>query len=472
MEKQRGVALLVTIIVAILLSLLGLTMTFNAMKGVSTAGEFESHEKALMVADAGLNLMKGYLRGKDLSALLKEQAAVPQYVASSSASTEWLRRMPIFTIEARNVNYEALPAPVGSRTVSGFLTPVTGQLVTVESYSGRFFAKLTDNHDEAAYNRADDQGEDLDGVVFLRVVGIHRNLPGETVSYGSSIKNSIAVVEAKLKRDMTFDLQSPLSIYGPTANTTFSGNAFNIDGYDHRGMTYEEITRHHRDDGLTPFLGISCLYDGEGDAQNSVESIVTSLNLNQQADNIIGAGSDPSVGDGTDDIRNSENKDAINIFDPYFLAHLMSTIGGVADFSYPDATKLSGTNILLGTLDDPKITVVDGNFDISGSGSGAGIMIVNGGLTIGGGFNYDGVILVLGEGGLNMGGANKSFLGGIYVANVTQSGDTYGFGLPTVRLDGNSDFYMKSDSIMMGYSLLPMRVLSWREITPEIEPGS
>ena len=37
-------------------------------------------------------------------------------------------------------------------------------------------------------------------------------------------------------------------------------------------------------------------------------------------------------------------------------------------------------------------------------------------------------------------------------------------------IQGNSNFYMKSDSITMAYSLLPMRVISWVEITPEIEP--
>jgi hypothetical protein len=473
MQNQRGIALLVAIVVAVLLSLLGLTLTFTAMKGVSTATEFENHEKALMVADAGLNLMKGYLRGKDLSTLLKQQKAVPQYISASGGTSEWLQRMPIFAIEARNVNFESLPSPVGSRAVAGFLTPVAGQSIAAGSYSGRFFAKLTDNRDEAAFSRADDQGEDLDGIVYLRVVGIHRNLPGETVSYGTSIKNSVAVVEAMLKRDMSFDLQSPLSVYGGNPVTTFSGNSFKLDGYDHRGMSYQQIISHHKENENNPFLGMSCLYDAPGGAQGAVTSVTETLKANQQYDNITGAGpTSPSVGDGTDDIKNSENPDATNIFDPYFLAYLMTMVGGVADFNYADGTKLSGSGILLGTVDDPKITVANGNLDISGGGSGAGIMIVKGGLTVGGAFDYEGVILVLGEGGLNMGGANKSFLGGIYVANVTQSGDTCGFGEPTVRLDGNSNFYMKSDSIQMGYSLLPMRLLSWREITPEIEPGS
>jgi hypothetical protein len=237
-------------------------------------------------------------------------------------------------------------------------------------------------------------------------------------------------------------------------------------------MTYEQVVGGHNDNALPSFPGISCLNNApsQGDASTAVSTVKGSLDT-QQLNNVVGQGGSPSVQDGTDTIRNSSNADATNIFDGSFLINFATQIAAVADYKYDDGTTLSGTNIELGTTANPKITVALGDLELNGNGEGAGIMIVRGTLDIGGSFIYDGVILVVGEGELDLHGANKSFLGGIYVVKVTKNADgSTTFGTPKFDFQGNSSFYMKSDSIAMAYSLLPMRVISWVEITPEIEP--
>ncbi|MFB3904331.1 MAG: hypothetical protein ACE15E_12845 [Acidobacteriota bacterium] len=471
MRTERGIALLVALIVAILLSLMALALTFSSMKELGTSTEFERHEKALLVADAGFNEAKQSLRGRDLSQVLQATTAVPTY-ASGAATWPTAARMPVLPIDARNIDFESsLPGATGSRTLRGLLTPPEGETITTGPYAGRYFAKVTDNEDEAVWGLPNDPSVDRDGFLYMRVVGVYRGTPGELANYGSAIKNSVAVIETQVKRDMSFNLQSPLSVYGQNVSSSFSGNSFKIDGYDHRGMPYEQIVGGHDDNILPPFPGISCLYNAPPtDAEGAVQAIKDSLG-SQQLNNIIGEGSTPSIQDGTEEIRTSPNEDATNIFDGAFLVNFANLMAAVADYKYEDGTTLSGENIVLGTLADPKITVALGDLELNGNGGGAGIMIVRGTLDIGGSFVYDGVILVVGEGDLRLHGANKSFLGGIYVVNVTKDANgSATFGTPKVDVQGNSNFYMKSDSITMAYSLLPMRVISWVEITPEIEP--
>ena len=473
MRNQRGVALVVALILAVLMSLFALSLTFSSMKEVTISTEFENHEKALLVADAGLNELKQALRGRSIDQALRTSGIVPKY-AADAADWPTAVRMPVLPIDARSIDFESPPSGSSGRTVTGLMTPPLGTPIAMTSYSGRYFAKLTDNADEAAWGLPNDPTTDHDGFVYLRVVGICRGRFGEVTTYGSHLKNSVAIVEAQLKRDMTFNLNSPLSLYGQNVGSIFSGNSFTIDGYDHSGMTQDQIVNNHKavDATLPAFPGIGCLNDaaGQGDAASAVETVKGSLS-SQQTGNVTGRGGTPSVQDATQDVRDSPNPDAENIFDASFLVNFANAMAGVADYKYPDGTSLSGENIRLGTPDDPKITVALGDLDLNGSGIGAGIMIVRGTLDVGGSFTYDGVILVLGEGELRLHGANKSFFGGIYVANATKNTNgTATFGAPTIEIPGNSNFYMKSDSISMGYSLLPMRLLSWREITPEIEP--
>jgi hypothetical protein len=468
-RQQRGVALLATLIVAVLLSILGLSLTLSSLNEFAMSNEFENHERAMAVADAGFSIAKDALRGQDFTALLNTTTAVPKYIAyTEPLPGSYGHRTPLFPLEARSIDFQSPPSRVATRTDTGFLTPGTGALVG----TGRYFAKVSDNSDEEPLGGSDDPYTDQDATIYLRVVGLHRNIPSETVSYGSTVKNSVAIIEGKLRRDMSFDINSPFTVYGPDTYPSFDGNSFIIDGHDHSGMDDEQILRGHNHNDLEANPGVSVLYDDSsgGDAAAALQSVLDSLN-HQQGDNIVGSGSDPSVSDETETVRNDPNEDATNIFDPQFMANFLNKVAAVADYKYAPGTHLSGTNIELGTIDQPKITVATGDFTLSGGGSGAGIMVVRGTFNYSGAFRYHGIILVVGEGEAIIGGANKSVIGGMYMAKLIDQGNgQYTFGAPNFSISGNSNFYLKKSYIRMGITLLPLKTLSWREITPEIEP--
>lgn len=89
------------------------------------------------------------------------------------------------------------------------------------------------------------------------------------------------------------------------------------------------------------------------------------------------------------------------------------------------ASNRTATESLLGSPSSPKVVVVKGDATFS-SGHGAGILIVEGELTLNGNFSYDGLIFVLGEGKLRRnGGGNGEIRGGVLVGAYTPGSPTF-----------------------------------------------
>jgi hypothetical protein len=122
----------------------------------------------------------------------------------------------------------------------------------------------------------------------------------------------------------------------------------------------------------------------------------------------------------------------------------------------------------IGTPADPKFTFVDGDFSVSGTG--AGLLVVTGNLEFKGGFNFDGIIFVLGSyrnaggelvgGQLNRnGGGEGTIAGSIVVAKFDRAN-------PTAFLEtwfdtdggGNSDILYDSIKVSEAIKVLGGRV--------------
>ncbi len=465
MRNQKGIALVVALILAVLLSLLALSVTFSSMRELATSTEFENHERALLLADAGFNRERQELRSQELNALLAQSGTV-LVVKPDQTESNWAIRNPISPIDARNIDFESTFSSTGtSISVSGLLTPAGGQLIE----GGRYFAKLTDNREPD-----NNPSIDTDGTVFLRVIGIADGSFGEVASYGSGRKNAVAIIEAEIHRDMTFDMTSPMSFLGPHVNAEFGGMPFSIDGYDHENMTPADMAKggngqgSDKHDGLSALPAINCL--DPTNATGSVTDITDALKGKQDA-NVVGAGGTPSVVDGSNDLKNSTNPDARNVLDPVYLQSISNQVAKVADLVYEGNQSLGGQGqdvFALGTPADPKITYINGSLDVSGNIVGAGLLVITGDLKGTGSLIYDGLILVLGTGNVTFGGSNNGVLGGLVAANL--QGSPPQFGTTSLKVAGNSDFYFRGDSIRMAIRMLPMRIISWREITPEIEP--
>jgi len=453
-QNERGVALLIVLLLAVILSLLILSVAVSSMRENQISTEFENHEKALLVADAGLNSAKVLLRGKDLDALLSQAASIPSYLPDSNPRP-FAYRNPINLREARNINFDSPPGASG-RTDYGWLTPAGGTVIG----SGRYFAKLSDNQDDG------DPRSDSDGTVCLRVMGVHAGSFTEVSTHGTSRKNSVAVVEAILKRDTTFQLESPLTIPASDTVTPFGGAQFKVDGYDHSSIfdSTDDIGNHD-DDDLPDFPAVNVVYDNPpSNSSDTVDDIIDSLKKNEK-DNFDGTGGTPSIVDGTVDIK--ADPDAQKILDPNFLDKFVSYVNVYADEKVPPGQSPKGG---YGTAENPRMILAQGDLKIAGNATGYGLLVVKGELDITGNFSYNGLMLVIGEGSLNVHGA-ASLLGGAVVANITPAKE---LGTATFSVHGGGNpkagIYNSSDKILMGLSLLPMRIISWREITDEIEP--
>jgi hypothetical protein len=110
-------------------------------------------------------------------------------------------------------------------------------------------------------------------------------------------------------------------------------------------------------------------------------------------------------------------------------------------------TTFSGT---AGTTSSPAVTFVNGNATLDG---GAGLLIVTGNLVLNGNPNFNGVILVLGEGTVDRnGGGNGNILGSIYVARFARSwpasenGQSHPFLAPTFNTNGGGNSDLRYDS--------------------------
>ncbi len=462
MRNDYGFALVIALIIALMLSLLCLSLTLSSMNELKISSEFENHEKAILIAEAGFNRERQGLRGDQLDTLLAQPGTILVYKAEQTEA-EWAVRNPISPIDARNIDFEQ-PATGGVGTpVTGLLTPTTGTVIE----GGRYFARLSDNLEED-----NDPATDTDGTVYLRVIGIAPGPPGESNSYGSQRKNSVAIIEGVLHRDMSLNMTSPMSFLGPHINAEFGGQPFMIDGYDHENMTAADLAKggnggdNHKD--LDSLPAINCL-DPTG-ATGAVNEIKTALKPNQY-DSVLGAGGSPSVVDGTEDVLNSGNPDAENVLDPVYIQSIAKKVAAIADLRYEGNQSLGGQGkdaLALGSPNASKITYVHGDLDVSGNIVGSGLLVVTGDLKGTGSLIYDGLILVLGTGNVTFGGANNGILGGLVAANL--QGSPPQFGQTSLKVTGNSDFYFRGASIRMAISLLTMRTVSWREITPEIEP--
>ena len=458
-SDERGMALLFVVVCSTLFMLLGLSLTFSSMTEFRTSTDFEAREKALLIADGGFNLTQAIFRGNNLTTLLATITDVNQYlnfpVPTGATELGYFNRNPLSPVEAMHIDYASPPAPIGTRTINGLLTPPNGVIMG----TGRYFARVTDNDDGDG-----DPLVDSDSVVILRVMGVHRGSAAEGSVYGTNIQNAIATIETTLRRDTTLNFDEAFTIYGPNVDITYNGNSFDLDG------------RHHDLGGNLisgtpkPGLGLMNHNPGAGNAAVSAASAFTML-AGMQMDNLVGENGDfgplPSLKDTTGYVLASSDPDAANIFDPNWLMSFVNQLAAFANNNLPGGNYNSVT---WGTPASPEITFIDGDARLGGNGSGAGLMVVKGTLDYNGAFNYVGLVFVLG-GDLQMSGANKNLIGGTFAANIIDYGNgTYGYGIPAIRFNGNSNFLYSAQAISLATDLLPMRVLNWRESTRELEP--
>jgi Tfp pilus assembly protein PilX len=159
------------------------------------------------------------------------------------------------------------------------------------------------------------------------------------------------------------------------------------------------------------------------------------------------------------------------------LTNLVNSITTAAGANVYGASPLPSPSTLnLGTNSTPVINVVQG--DYSFGGSGAGILLVTGTLTMSGTPNFNGLILVIGKGNVvKNGGGNGTLNGSLFVANMySDTPPTYTNlialgannppGIPTIAWNGGGNATIQYDSCWISSvtQSFPYRIVAQREL--------
>jgi type IV pilus assembly PilX-like protein len=127
---------------------------------------------------------------------------------------------------------------------------------------------------------------------------------------------------------------------------------------------------------------------------------------------------------------------------------LANVVAGMADTTLNCGIGGSGCTGTYGTTAHPQITYANGDVNLNG---GAGILVVTGTLSISGVMEFDGLVLVIGQGAVVInGGGNGSFYGEMFIANTNNSTAPYAqlatLGSPsfTWKGGGKSSMYYNS----------------------------
>jgi cytoskeletal protein CcmA (bactofilin family) len=250
------------------------------------------------------------------------------------------------------------------------------------------------------------------------------------VAVGRARDNARREVRADVRLDGAF---SPGAIYLPATSVqaTFNGNALTIDGRDHLlggGLNAAGEDR----------PGIALLNP------NNVASVRNALKSVQE-DNVTGVGGAPSVlaadGPSRSEITNE------------IVPAILSRPGVVTN-------PVVRGNDVFGTRAAPQITYFPGAVKLSGTTSGAGILIVDQALTITGNMNFTGLIIVRGTTEITEVQGNVAVLGAMWTTHLS------------LNVSGSASVTYSSEALEtianfpFGGNVLPQRVRlhAWMEI--------
>jgi hypothetical protein len=222
-----------------------------------------------------------------------------------------------------------------------------------------------------------------------------------------------------------FPLVDAVSAIWSGGNLGFNGNAFLVDGHDHYAtFPYDTIP------GSPPAPGVL------------TEGATSDVSMGGfQTDNVMGSG-------GLGSVSHSGFT--------YDFNQMWTQLSEIADYSFTGDQTFSNTTPSYGSLTNPKVTVVNGNLSLSGGWTGGGILMVNGNLTMGGHAAYGGIVIVTGD--AYIAGSGSGDFGTILGALIYQSNL-----INNSTVGGNANVYYSSQAINRALSVGKYTLSWWRE---------
>ncbi len=257
----------------------------------------------------------------------------------------------------------------------------------------------TDGLDNDGDGQTDETDEKVVRVACVAKIGTStRNLTGWLKKASMNLPNPAAAVY----------------LHDPLANTTFNGNAFRVNGND--------VNLDGTPGPNSPLWGI---------AINGDPSQVISQLGNQQMDNVLGAGGFPSVGTYTPP-------------DPDFIQGIIDALSPQAGVTLNNYGGTYTGNLGNWQTGNYLITKSNGNLSIGGGSQGAGVLLVDGNLTISGGWEYVGYVFVTGQVIVSGGGGGSRLRGALFVGGDVLQGGSSGTDL---TVNGTIDLLYSSQAL-------------------------
>jgi len=204
-----------------------------------------------------------------------------------------------------------------------------------------------------------------------------------------------------------------------------AGNSFFVDGHDHAATAPY--------DTLTGAASVPAVL---------TEGPATDIPMTgNQLDNFSGLNGDGSV-----------QQSPIS----YDFNALWTRLSGMADNSYTGDQGWSGVSSTYGSLNNPKVTAVNGNLDLTGGWSGGGILVVNGNLKMAGGSAFYGVVICMGDIDIAGGASGDE-------AHVTGGLIYQGTVVDQNKLGGSSSIFYSTQAINAASTLARYTLAWWRE---------
>lgn len=278
-KEDYGFSLILALLTTTMITSLLLMLHLQIATRWDLVNSVDAQLYSFTLAESGIEYARSLIAAVDLDSLLKGADGVH----SGSGFPEW--RNPIPLGKARTID------PGSWRPERDDGIPFQGEnLGLTGGYSaagrGHFFLRFSNNPEE-------DPSRDEDQVILLRALGIAAlPLPDPLLP---DIRNSITLIEARFRKETTFLLPSPLTLFGDSGNFEWNGRNFQVAGSSGHGISIIETST-------------SGLY----------QDVLGSL-AGSQRSRIRGQGTHPSISDITS--RYTSSPVYRRLFEPKFWTH-------------------------------------------------------------------------------------------------------------------------------------------------------
>ena len=407
-KSERGIALIVALLALLLISVIALGMMTSANTELSISANFRDEQIAFFSARGGLDEVRDRLRGTTPNTLFFSlPTAMPGapngvvYVTDGSA-TPWLSGS---TYADKEICHEGVNCPlngnwynqtVGSPAYAAN-PPLTWRWVRInwKTDNGTYSVDGTPSFNPVCWLGS---GEQMSATGCDPV-----NNPQVYMLTALSVTNSGSrrMVQYEVAKMAIPPMPGALVFDGP--NPTFNvpnSNPFQVSGLDaHQGVSGQCTTKKTDKAALGGY--------------GAAAKVALTADIGQtRPQNYVGSsGLTPDVQDVYSSLYSLTSVDG--------LQSMVNNITSIADHVYPTSNP---SNVNLGTPQTPMINVIQGDYTLSGSTTGTGVLLVTGTLTLSGAPNFNGDILVIGKGKVvKNGGGNGVVNGSLFVANLYDS---------------------------------------------------